>query len=48
LLNAAGQGIAAYAGEGMAAKTQAAAEYYPLPVQHGNFHQHPQAPRHIK
>jgi len=41
---AAGQGIAAYAGEGAAAKTQATAEHYPLPVQYGNFHQHPQAP----
>ncbi len=40
--------IAAYAGEGAAAKTQAAAEYYPLPVQYGSFHKHPQAPRYIK
>jgi hypothetical protein len=35
--SAIGQGIAAYAGEGTAAKAQATAEYYPFPVKYGNF-----------
>lgn len=40
--------VASYAGEEAAAKTQAAAEYYPSSIKYGNFHKHPKAPRYIK
>lgn len=40
--------VASYAGEEAAAKTQAAAEYYPSPIRYGNFHKHPNAPQYLK
>jgi transcriptional regulator GlxA family with amidase domain len=40
--------VADYAGEEAAAKTQAAAEYYPSPIKYGNFSKHPKAPRYLK
>jgi len=40
--------IASFAGEEAAAKTQAAAEYYPSSKRYGNFHQHAQAPHYLK
>jgi transcriptional regulator GlxA family with amidase domain len=40
--------IASFSGEEAAAKTQAAAEYYPSATIYGNFHKHPKAPRYLK
>lgn len=40
--------IASFAGEEAAAKTQAAAEYYPSTIRYGDFHKHPKAPRYLK
>lgn len=40
--------IAEHAGVEAASKTQAAAEYYPISTNYGNFHQHPKAPQYIR
>lgn len=40
--------IACYAGKEAAAKTQAAAEYYPSSKIYGDFRTHPDAPRYLK
>ena len=40
--------IAEYAGEEAAAKTQAAAEYFPRSKAYGNFAEHPNAPGYVK
>jgi len=40
--------VASYAGEEAAAKTQAAAEYYPSSIRYGSFHKHPKAPQYLK
>jgi transcriptional regulator GlxA family with amidase domain len=40
--------VAGCAGRDAAAKTQAAAEYYPSSTVYGSFHKHPQAPHYLK
>ena len=40
--------VASYAGEAAAGKSQAAAEYYPLPKVYANFDKHPKAPVYLK
>ena len=40
--------VASYAGEEVAAKTQAAAEYFPSSIKYGSFHKHPKAPQYLK
>jgi len=40
--------VASYAGEEAAGKSQAAAEYYPLPQAYGSFDKHPEAPGYLK
>jgi transcriptional regulator GlxA family with amidase domain len=40
--------VASYAGEEAAARTQAAAEYYPSPKTYGDFRQNPKAPEYLK
>jgi len=40
--------VASYAGEEAAAKTQAAAEYYPSSTIYGRFCKHPKAPQYLK
>ena len=40
--------VASFAGEEAAAKTQAAAEYFPISKAYGNFSKHPKAPSYLK
>nr|WP_320010303.1 DJ-1/PfpI family protein [uncultured Desulfobulbus sp.] len=40
--------IASYAGKEAAAKTQAAAEYFPASIVYGSFHKNPKAPLYLK